>query len=107
MLFHHIVLMDGRDNAIARFVARTSTPDISPQHREAAAMAGGEAGLARFYDELLAVLAARPDTVVVRSVDRDIEGTHLRLRQALADVLAEPGSEPVRLSEQPNLDRKI
>lgn len=85
--FHHIVLMDSRDSAITRFLARRSGPDAFPQHREAAALAGGEPGLARFYDELLAVLATRPDAVVVPSGAGDVEGTWLRLRTVLAGLL--------------------
>jgi hypothetical protein len=84
--FGHLVLMDSKASAIARFLARESAPDAADQHREAAAMAGGAAGLARSYDALLSVLAARPDAVVVESVAGDLEGTHLRLRQALAGV---------------------
>jgi predicted kinase len=85
--FHHLVLMDSKDNAIARFLARAGAPDAVEQHREAAALAGGAAGLGRCYDGLLAVLAARPDAVVVRSAAGDVEGTLLRLRSALADLL--------------------
>jgi predicted kinase len=85
--FRHVVLMDSRESAIARFLSRAAAPDASAQRCEAAAMSGGEAGLAQMYDALLSVLAARPETVVVQSVDGDIEGTYLRLRQALADVL--------------------
>jgi len=85
--FTHIALLDGRDNAIARFSARTSAPDAGAQHREAAAMAGGAAGLGQMYDDLLAVLAARPAAVVVPSVEDDIEDTYQRLRQALTGVL--------------------
>lgn len=85
--FHHLVLMDSRDSAIARFLARAEQPDASAQHRDAAALAGGEPGLARFYDELQAMLAARPDAVLVPSVAGDIEGTWLRLRTVLAGLL--------------------
>lgn len=85
--FRHLALMDSKDNVIARFLARGCAPDASEQHREAAAMAGGEAGLAQLYDDLLAVLAARPDAVLVPSVAGDLEGTRLRLRDALAGFL--------------------
>lgn len=85
--FRHIVLMDSRQNAIARFLARSAAPDVQEQHREAAAMAGGEADLGQLYDDLQAVLAARPEAVVVHSVAGDVEGTRLRLRQALAGFL--------------------
>jgi predicted kinase len=85
--FHHVVLMDSRDAVIARFLSRTSGPNVPEQHREAAKLAGGEVGLAEMYDALISVLAARPETVPVRSVEGDIEGTYLRLQEALAGVL--------------------
>ena len=85
--FRHVALMDSKQNAIARFLARAAAPEALGQHREAAALAGGEAGLARMYDALLAVLAARPDAVVVPSVAGDLDGTRLRLRTALTGVL--------------------
>jgi predicted kinase len=81
--FRHIVLMDSKDTAIARFQTRTASFDARDQHREAAEMAGGEAGLTGMYDAMLSVLPARPDADVVRSIAGDIEGTPLRLRQAL------------------------
>lgn len=76
--------MDDRQNAIARFLARVDAPDAVEQHREAAALAGGEAELGQLYDGLLAVLAARPGAVVVPSVAGDVEGTLLRLQAELA-----------------------
>lgn len=85
--FRHVALMDSRENVIQRFLTRAAAPDVQERHREAAAMAGGEAGLGQAYDALLAVLAARPDAVTVHSVEGDVEGTHQRLRQALAGVL--------------------
>jgi predicted kinase len=84
--FRHIALMDSRDNAMARFLARASAPDAREEHREASALAGGEAGLGQMYDGLLSLLAARPEAVLVRSVEGDVEGTLLRLRQALGLV---------------------
>jgi predicted kinase len=71
--FRHVALMDSKENVIARFLARTCAPDALDQHREAAA--------------LLAVLAARPDAVVIESVAGDLDGTRLRLGTALAGVL--------------------
>jgi predicted kinase len=85
--FRHIALMDSRENMIARFHARTTRRNAQEQHWEAAELAGAELGLGEMYDALLAVLAARPDAVIVQSVEGDIEGTHHQLRQALADVL--------------------
>jgi predicted kinase len=90
--FRHVALMDSKQNAIARFLARAAASEaldqhVLDQHREAAALAGGEVGLAQSYDGLLAVLAARPDAVVVPSLAGDLEGTRLQLRKALADVV--------------------
>jgi predicted kinase len=85
--FRHIVLMDSRAAVIARFQTRTTMPDAQPQHREAAELAGDETSLAQMYDALLSVLSARPDAVIVQSVENDIEATHLRLQQALANTL--------------------
>lgn len=85
--FRHVVLMDSREAVITRFLSRASAPDAQAQHREAAAMAGGEAGLAVMYDGLLAILSARPEAVIVQSVADDVAATYQRLRQALAGVL--------------------
>jgi len=85
--FRHLALMDSRENVIARFLTRAAAADVQEQHREAAAMAGGEAGLGKLYDALLAVLAARPDAIIVHAVEGDIDGTHQRLRQVLSGVL--------------------
>ncbi len=85
--FRHIALMDSRSSAIARFLARAEAPDGSEQHREAAELAGGRAGLGQMYDALLAVLAARPGAIVLASAEGDIGGTFRRLRQALAGIL--------------------
>jgi predicted kinase len=84
--FRHIALMDSKEAVIARFLARAAAPEVPEQYREAE-MAGGETGLAEMYDRLLSVLAARPEAVIVPSVEGDVEGTHLRLRQALTGVL--------------------
>jgi predicted kinase len=85
--FRHLVLMDSKANAITRFQSRTTGPDVEEQHQEAAAMAGGAGALGVMYDALLSVLAARPEAVLVASVEGDLEGTLRRLRQPLAGVL--------------------
>lgn len=85
--FRHIALMDSREAVIARFLSRAASPDAAEQHREAVELAGGQAGLGQLYDDLLAVLAARPAAVLVQSVEGDIEATYLSLRHALAGIL--------------------
>ncbi len=85
--FRHVVLMADKEQAIARFRARSEAPDALEQHREAADLSGGTAGLAGMYDALLNVLAQRPDAVVVDSLRGDVPATLQRLQAALADVL--------------------
>ncbi len=81
--FDHVVLMDDQRPATARFFRRVQAAGASEQHREAGAMAGGEAGYAEMYGALLAVVGAR-DVVVVPSTEGDIVGTVALVRAAVA-----------------------
>ena len=81
--FHHVVLMDEERSASSRFFGRAHALDATEQHREAAAMAGGEAGYAQMYTALLAVCAAR-GVAVVPSVEGDIVGTVALVQAAVA-----------------------
>ncbi|MEU7995921.1 AAA family ATPase [Micromonospora sp. NPDC049060] len=67
--FHEIVLLDGKENALWRFAERSRT-STDPAHLDAQRLLdrhGGTTELAAMYDRLLAVVAARPGTTVVRS----------------------------------------
>jgi len=66
--------MDEERTATSRFLGRAQVAGATDQHREAAAMAGGEAGFAEMYSRLLAVVKAR-DAAVVLSTEGDIVGT--------------------------------
>ena len=81
--FDHVVLMDDEQRASSRFLGRVDAVDATEQHREAAAMAGGEAGFAEMFSALLAVVEPR-DVVVVPSVEGDVIGTLARVRAAVA-----------------------
>ena len=81
--FHHVVLMDDERTATSRFFNRVQAPEVTAQHREAAAMAGGEAGYAEMYRALLAVVEAR-DVAVVPSTEGDIAGTVALVQAAVA-----------------------
>ncbi len=81
--FDHVVLMDDEASAAARFLGRAHAADATEQHREADAMAGGEAGFTEMYAALLAVLQA-PDVAIVRSVEDDVDGTLAAVRAAVA-----------------------
>jgi predicted kinase len=85
--FRHVVLMDDQEHAIERFMARSRAAGAPEQHREAAAMAGGTAGLTTMYDALLRILTERPAAIVIESINGDVPATLRQLQAALADVL--------------------
>ncbi|MGY1754595.1 AAA family ATPase [Blastococcus sp. SYSU D01042] len=64
--FSEIVLMDARDDALARFHARSADPALAAHHRDAVALTtGGDAQLGEMYDRLVALVARRPRARVV------------------------------------------
>ena len=81
--FDHVVLMDDEASASSRFLGRVHAADATDQHREAAAMAGGEAGFAQMYEALLAVVEAR-DVAIVTSTEGDVDRTVARVQAAVA-----------------------
>lgn len=81
--FTQIVLLASKDESIRRFELRTERA-AEVAHVEAAEMvslAGGRAELAAMYDRLEAVIAARPDAIVVRTRSGEVQ-------QAYDDVAA-------------------
>ena len=89
--FHELVLMDTRENALARFHARAEDPDLGRHHREAVAMtAGGDAELGEMYDRLVALLEQRPRAQVVRTTAGDVDGAY---RAVMARLNPRPGGE--------------
>lgn len=81
--FDHVVLMDDEASATSRFLGRVHAADATDQHREAAAMAGGEAGFGEMDRALHAVAEVR--TVwVVASVENDVDGTLASVRAAVS-----------------------
>jgi len=83
-----IVLLDDRDAAIERFNSRDDDSEWTRHNNELVADLGGDEFLASMYDRLLAVLEARPDAVVVRSVRGAIDATAAALDRALTTVRA-------------------
>ncbi|MEV8513563.1 AAA family ATPase [Dactylosporangium sp. NPDC051484] len=80
--FVEVALMDSRDAAVRRFAERTRT-SADPAHREAGrGVSAAEAG--EMYDRLLTVIAARPGTRIVPSVEGDVDGTYRALLATLA-----------------------
>jgi predicted kinase len=72
--FHEIVLLDSKENSLRRFAARGPVDGRPVTAAE----------LAEMYDRLLGVIAARPDTTVVRTRDGEID-------RAYRDFLAAAG----------------
>ena len=77
--FVEIVLMDSKPNALARFAARAGDADLAAHHAEAVARAGGPEALANLYDALLALVASRPDAVVVETRAGGVDEAYRRV----------------------------
>jgi hypothetical protein len=85
--FFEIVLMDTRENALARFWSRASDAELGTHHREAARMISGEAELAEMYDRLKALLKDRPQAQIIQSTEGAIESDYESLSSALDEHL--------------------
>lgn len=85
-VFHHVVLLDDREDAVRRFHARTGRAEEAA-HAEAGRMvadAGGGPALHRMYDRLLEVVRDCRPVTPLEPLDGDVEGTYARLCAALA-----------------------
>ncbi len=81
-----MALLSDRDDVVARFERRSAT-SADPAHRQAAELqrrTGGREQLADTHDKLLAVVAARPATRVITTIDGDIKGVYAQLLLALS-----------------------
>jgi predicted kinase len=78
--FHEIVLIDSKENALRRFAERTRAA-AEPAHVEAHEMLSSADELSSMYDNLMAVIAARPTVKIVPTRAGQIE-------RAYRDVLA-------------------
>ena len=82
--FHELVLLDTREDAIARFHARSEDPELRAHHREAVAMTtGGDAELGAMYDRLVALLEQRPRARVVPTRAGDVQGAYRAVMERL------------------------
>ena len=84
-------LMDGRDEAVARFHRRGAGGDPDPWHeqvREIVAGQGGDAYLAHCHEMLERLLADRPRAVVVPSVHGAVDDTYRALVDSLTSEAA-------------------
>ncbi|MEH0974403.1 AAA family ATPase [Micromonospora sp. CPCC 205546] len=94
--FHEMVLLDSRENALRRFAERSRT-STDPAHLDAQRMLerhGGAAELAAMYDRLLAVVATRPATRVVRSEHGRVDEAYRELLACLTRGQPDPAGRP-------------
>jgi hypothetical protein len=90
--FCEIVLMDTREAAMSRFARRRTTAaqtldgwsDWHEVVSNIVAESGGTSLLGQMYDDLMAVLARRPQARVIRSAAGDPMGTYEAVKSALA-----------------------
>jgi predicted kinase len=85
--FHEVMLMDTKANALRRFAER-SAAGADPASRDARdhiASLGGPAELARIFDRLLTVIAARPRTVVVQTTSGAVDQAYRDFLRCLPD----------------------
>ena len=83
--FCEVVLMDAKERSVERFNRRGENGEL-PWHRQVQQIVergGGLSFLARMHDQLTAVLAARPDAIVVPSAAGAIEQTYEELTAIL------------------------
>jgi predicted kinase len=92
--FHEVVLVDTRQNALARFAARADDAAVAAHHADAARMAGGPEGLGWMYDRLLALLAVRPGASVVPTRSGAVDEAYRDLLAALRRRAEGEGFEP-------------
>jgi len=84
--FGEIVLIDSKDNALRRFAERGRQPAGTPaaQAHELAGHRGGNGELAAMYDQLMAVVAARPSALVVPTSRGRVDEAYQDLLSALS-----------------------
>lgn len=84
--FIEIALVSSPDDATRRFIRRSASPE-NATHRDARDLQrqqpGGDEAVARMYEAMLAVVAQRPATHRVETVDGDEDGTYARLLAAI------------------------
>ncbi len=86
--FYEIVLIDEKDAALARFAERTRSA-ADPAHLEAQALldrSGGVRELAAMYDRMLAVIAVRPGSIVIRTKAGQVAAAYRDLLAAVSET---------------------
>jgi predicted kinase len=83
--FHEILLMDTKEEMLARFAARADDPALAQHHLEAARMIGGVDGLSELYDRLHEVIAERSNAIVIYTEFGQIDSAYRDVLEALGD----------------------
>jgi predicted kinase len=86
--FVEVVLMDEKDSAITRFAQR-SDDDVDGRHdlmRDLVHASGGDAFLADLYDRLLAVVAKRDRTRMLRTMWGDLDSCYAAFCTLVAET---------------------
>jgi predicted kinase len=89
-VFCEVALMDSKQRSLERFNHRGENGEL-PWHQQVQEIVereGGQALVAEMHDQLTAVLAARPDAIIVSSAAGAIQQTYEAL---IAILSAEPG----------------
>jgi predicted kinase len=82
--FHELVLMDTRENALARFHGRADDPRLAEHHRDAVAITtGGDVELGEMYDRLVALVARRPRARIVPTTAGEPDAAYRAVLAAL------------------------
>jgi hypothetical protein len=81
--YRHCMLFDAREASVARFHRRVIVDELQEGVHAAVAAEGGDAALARLHDALVALTAEIEGTVVVDSIEGDVDRTYRALLHAL------------------------
>jgi predicted kinase len=79
----HCMLFDAREESVARFHRRVIVDELQEGIRATVAAEGGDAELARLHDALVALTAEIDGTIVVNSIENDVDDTYRALLHAL------------------------
>ena len=85
--FRELVLMDSKDKAVSRFNQR-GIGDIGAVTSEFVRANGGVVFLGQLYDDLAALVAARPDATVINSVEGSMDQTYAAVLSTLGPETA-------------------
>jgi predicted kinase len=90
--FVELILLDTKEESIARFERRPDRSEWDEHNRRVVALGGGSRMLATMYDRLLEIARLRPAARLIRSESGAVENTYAQVLQALSEPPIPPGS---------------